>query len=130
MDIVVIGQNNDVKNAISGMLNDKPGFQVSKVAFEKPIKNHEISLLENAGIIIIDLSTARANTRFLIMEIREIFPEARIIALHIYKDIYLVKPIIEAGADAYLVVDTLPRELLKSIGEIRTGNKFISSEVK
>lgn len=130
MDIVVIGQNNDVKNAIGEMLKDKPGFNVSKVSFEEPVKNHEISLLENAGVIIIDLSTARANTRFLIMEIREIFPEAGIIALHIYKDIYLVKPIIEAGADSYLVVDSLPRELLKSIGAIKDGKKFISSEVK
>lgn len=130
MNTVVIAQNSDVKHAISELLKNKPGFDVSEVAYENPVENDEIRLLENAELIIIDLSTARANMRFLIMEVREIFTEAKIIALHIYKDIYLVKPIIDAGADAYLVVDSLPGEILKSIDEIRQGKKFISSEVK
>lgn len=130
MNTVIIGENNHVKYAISEILKNEPGFHVSEVAYQEPVKNHQINKLKNAGLIIVDLSTAKANMRFLIMEIREIFNDARIIALHIYKDIYLVNPIIDAGADAYLVVDTLSKELLTSIGEIRLGNKFISSEVQ
>lgn len=130
MKSVVIGQNADVKNAISEMLRDEPGFVVHEVAYEKPVQSTEVSLLENADLIVVDLTTARANTRFLIMEIREVFSNAKIVALHIYKEIDLVKPIMEAGADAYLPVDTSRAELMAAVRKINDGGKFLSGQVE
>jgi DNA-binding NarL/FixJ family response regulator len=129
MNTVVIGQNTDVKNAISEILMEQHGFLVNQVSYEKPIKNSEVSQLENADLIILDLSTARTSSRFLIMEVREVFAKAKIIALHIYKELSLVKPLLESGADAYLPVDTSGRELLESIKSIRSGEKFVSRDI-
>lgn len=129
MNTVVIGQNTDVKNAISEILMKQQGFSVNQVSYENPIKNSEVLQLENADLIILDLSTARTNSRFLIMEVREVFAKAKIIALHIYKELSLVKPLLESGADAYLPVDTSGRELLESIRSVSSGEKFVSSEI-
>lgn len=129
MNTVVIGQNTDVKNAISEILMEQQGFSVSQVSYEKPVKNAEVSKLENADLIILDLTTSRANSRFLIMEIGEVFSKAKIIALHIYKEISLVKPLLDSGADAYLPVDTSKKDLLESIRSIGSGEKFVSKDV-
>lgn len=129
MNTVVIGQNTDVKNAISEILMKQQGFSVNQVSYEKPIKNSEVLQLENADLIILDLSTARTNSRFLIMEVREVFAKAKIIVLHIYKELSLVKPLLESGADAYLPVETSGRELLESIRSISSGEKFVSRDI-
>jgi DNA-binding NarL/FixJ family response regulator len=129
MNTVVIGQNTDVKNTISKILMEQQDFSVSQVSYEKPVKNVEVTQMENADLIVIDLTTARTNSRFLIMEIREVFSKAKIIALHIYKEISLVKPLLESGADAYLPVDTSKKDLLESIRTIGSGEKYVSRDV-
>ncbi len=56
-------------------------------------------------------------------------PTAPIIALHFYKDISLVREIIDAGATAYLLVNTSMTELRNALQEIRNGNTYISKEI-
>jgi DNA-binding NarL/FixJ family response regulator len=130
MKTVIIGQNNDVGKAFTTLLSEQPGFSVSYVGYDKPVLSAAVAHLEIADLIILDLSSAKASTRFLISEIREVFPKAKIIALHIYKEISLVKPILQAGASAYLPVDTSRVELLDSIDKILQGESYISKEVQ
>lgn len=130
MNAVIIGKENDVRKAIAAILNEQPGFRVSYIGYDKPIMSASVAHLEIADLIILDLSTAKASTRFLISEISDVFPKAKIIVMHIYKEFSLVKPMIHAGASAYLPVDTSRTELLDSISKILLGETYISSEVK
>lgn len=130
MNTVLIGADNEVKNTIFTLLNEQERFRVVQLSYEKPVPGTAIAHLEIADLIILDLTTAKASTRFLISEIGEIFPNARIVALHIYKEMALVKPIMDAGAAAYLPVDTSRKELLESISAICNGEQYISKAVQ
>ncbi len=129
MNAVIIGKENDVRNAIAAMLNEQPGYRVSYIGYDEPVMSSSVAHLEIADLIILDLSTAKASTRFLISEISDVFPKAKIIVMHIYKEISLVKPIIQAGASAYLPIDTSRKELLDAVSKILDGDHYISSEV-
>jgi len=130
MNTVVIGTDNEVKKTIFTLLSEQTGFKVTQLSYEKPVLSAAIAHLEIADLIILDLTTARVSTRFLISEIGEIFSRAKIIALHIYKEMPLVNPILDAGASAYLPVDTSRSELLESISKVVRGEQYISKEVQ
>jgi len=130
MNTVIIGNNCDVKRAISDLLTDVFGFSVHTIPIRRQLVNEEIGVLQNADLIVLDLTTANSSTRLLIIEIREILPFVKIIALHIYKEIGLVRPFLIAGANAYLLIETLHSEMGKAIETINSGQPYISIEVR
>ncbi len=129
MKIAVIGQNIGVRKAISESLNEETDFEVCAVDYEKPMNTNEIKKLGDADIIVIDLTSIKKNTRLLIAEIREVFPKPKIIALHIYNELSLVRPIMQAGASAYLLVDKSRNEMKDALAAIQKGERYVSIEV-
>jgi len=129
MKITVIGQNIDVRNAISESLNEESDFEVCAVDYEKPVNDHEIKKLGDADIIVMDLTAIKKNTRLFIAEIREVFPEPKIIVLHFYNELSFVKPMLQAGASAYLLVDKSRNEMKDALASIQKGEQYVSVEV-
>jgi DNA-binding NarL/FixJ family response regulator len=64
-----------------------------------------------------------------IIAIRDEFPEARIIVLTTYAGDMQALRALKAGARAYLLKDSLHKELLTTIRAVHTGKKSISPEV-
>lgn len=64
-----------------------------------------------------------------IIAIRNEFPEARIIVLTTYTGDVQVQRAVRAGARAYLLKNTLHKELLDTIRAVHAGKKRLSSEV-
>ena len=64
-----------------------------------------------------------------IIAIRNEFPEARIIVLTTYTGDVQVQRAVRAGARAYLLKNTLHKELLDTIRAVHAGKKWLSSEV-
>ena len=63
-----------------------------------------------------------------IVAIRREFPEARIVVLTTYSGDVQVLRALKAGARAYLLKDSLHRELLETIRAVHAGKKSISAE--
>nr|NQU91096.1 response regulator transcription factor [Bacteroidota bacterium] len=129
MDIVVIGKNQSINKALCEMLKDEMGMNTHIVSSSKVFDDKDYRLMCTAAIIIVDLDSVETNSRVLISEIHELFPDVKIIALHIYTSKVLIDPIIAAGASAYLLIDTSRKELVMAVQKITNGEKFISYEV-
>ena len=80
-------------------------------------------------ITLMDLQMAEMNGLDAIISIRGEFPEARIIVLTTYAGDVQALRAIKAGARAYLLKDTLHKELLDTIRAVHSGKKSISPEV-
>src|SRR5271168_649479 len=79
-------------------------------------------------ITLMDLQMPEMNGLDAIIAIRGEFPEAKIIVLTTYTGDVQVVRAIKAGARAYLLKDTLHKELLETIRAVHDGKRTISPE--
>ena len=80
-------------------------------------------------ITLMDLQMPEMNGLDAILAIRGEFPEARIIVLTTYAGDVQALRAIKAGARAYLLKDSLHKELLTTIRAVHAGKKSLSPEV-
>jgi len=80
-------------------------------------------------ITLMDLQMPEMNGLDSLIAIRNEFPDARVIVLTTYAgDVQIVRAI-KAGAQAYLLKNTLHKELLETIRAVHAGKKTLSPEV-
>jgi len=58
------------------------------------------------------------------------FKDVKVIILSTYDDVRIVKRIIKAGADGFLVKNTSREDLLAAIEKVQSGKKFYSSHIQ
>jgi DNA-binding NarL/FixJ family response regulator len=80
-------------------------------------------------ITLMDLQMPEMNGLDAIIAIRGAFPEARIIVLTTYAGDVQALRALKAGARAYLLKDSLHKELLATIRAVQAGKKSMSAEV-
>jgi DNA-binding NarL/FixJ family response regulator len=80
-------------------------------------------------VTLMDMHMPEMNGVDAIIAIRNEFPEARIIVLTTYAGDVQVQRALQAGARAYLLKNTLHKELLDTIRAVHAGKKTISPEV-
>ena len=80
-------------------------------------------------ITLMDLQMPEMNGLDAIIAIRGEFPDARIIVLTTYAGDVQALRALKAGARAYLLKDSLHKELLDTIRAVRSGKKSMSPEV-
>jgi DNA-binding NarL/FixJ family response regulator len=80
-------------------------------------------------ITLMDIQMPEMNGLEAIIAIRGEFPEARIIVLTTYAGDMQALRALKAGARAYLLKDSLHKELLATIRAVHAGKKSISPEV-
>ena len=79
-------------------------------------------------VTLMDLQMPEMNGLDAIIAIRGEFPEARIIVLTTYTGDVQVLRALKAGARAYLLKNTLHKELLETIRSVHAGKKALSTE--
>ncbi|MGO9931685.1 MAG: response regulator [Steroidobacteraceae bacterium] len=80
-------------------------------------------------ITLMDLQMPEMSGLDALSTIRAEFPEARIIVLTTYAGDVQAHRAVKAGSRAYLLKDTLHRELVDAIRAVHTGKKFLSPEI-
>ena len=85
--------------------------------------------LHRPDITLMDLQMPQMSGFDAMIAIRGEFPEARIIVLTTYAGDVQALRALKAGARAYLLKDTLHKELLSTIRAVYTGKKSLSPEV-
>lgn len=129
MKTIIIGDNQSINQAFSELLNEdlecNCTFRETTVCHPNKLTPSDIS----ADLILIDLSSSIRNSRRFVKKMRTLQPKTPIIALHFYKDVSLVEELIEAGASAYLLVNTSSSELKNAICNVLEGKKYISKEL-
>src|ERR1700693_6518952 len=79
-------------------------------------------------VTLMDLQMPEMNGIDALIAIRTEFPDAKIIVLTTYSGDRQILRALKAGAQAYLLKNTLHKELLETIRAVRTGRKTLSPE--
>jgi len=79
-------------------------------------------------VTLMDLQMPEMNGIEALITIRNEFPDARVIVLTTYAGDVQILRALKAGAQAYLLKNTLHRELLETIRAVHAGKKALSAE--
>ena len=88
----------------------------------------ELFRAHRPDVTVMDLQMPEMSGLDALIALRGVFPEARIIMLTTYTGDTQVVRAIKAGACAYLLKNTLHKELLDTIRAVHAGKKYISPE--
>ena len=80
-------------------------------------------------VTLMDLQMPEMNGLDALITIRTEFPEARIVVLTTYEGDMQILRAVKAGAQGYLLKNTLHSELLRTIRAVHAGKKSLSPEV-
>ncbi|HMD90225.1 MAG TPA: response regulator transcription factor [Anaerolineaceae bacterium] len=80
-------------------------------------------------VVVMDVRMPRLNGIEATHQIKEIFPETEILILSAYEDDCYVFPLLEAGANGYLLKTASGKELEQAIRTIRRGEMALDSHI-
>jgi DNA-binding NarL/FixJ family response regulator len=84
--------------------------------------------VHHPDVTLMDLQMPEINGIDALIAIRNEFPEAKVIVLTTYAGDTQILRALKAGAQAYLLKNTLHKELLETIRAVHTGKKILSPE--
>jgi DNA-binding NarL/FixJ family response regulator len=127
---LIVGKNTSINTAIGGLLKEDDRQKVHYIHLGENLTNEDIETVGLASIIIADLTYTLNNSKLFIEQMRQLNQNAIIIALHIYHEPEFIQPIIDAGASAYLLLNTSTQEIESAIIHAQNGKIFVSADVQ
>jgi len=89
----------------------------------------EGSLIEAAervrpGLVVVDLLLAKKNLAALTSRIHEASPESKVIVLSVHDEAAVVRAVIDAGADGFVVKRAIGTELIAAVTTVLRGERY------
>ncbi len=125
--ILMVDDHALVREGIAGLVGVQPDMVVVGEASNGREAIQQFRA-HHPDITLMDLQMPEMNGLDALIAIRNEFPDARVIVLTTYAgDVQIVRAL-KAGAQAYLLKNTLHKELLETIRAVHAGKKTLSPE--
>jgi DNA-binding NarL/FixJ family response regulator len=126
--ILAVDDHPIVRRGIAGLVSIQPDMILVGEASDGR-EAIQLFRMHRPDVTLMDLQMPEMNGIDALIAIRNEFPAAKIIVLTTYKnDTHIVRAL-KAGAQGYLLKNTLHKELLETIRGIYVGKKALSPEV-
>jgi DNA-binding NarL/FixJ family response regulator len=126
--ILAVDDHPIVRRGIAGLVSIQPDMILVGEASDGR-EAIQLFRMHRPDVTLMDLQMPEMNGIDALIAIRNEFPKAKIIVLTTYKnDTHIVRAL-KAGAQGYLLKNTLHKELLETIRGIYAGKKALSPEV-
>ena len=125
--VLVVDDHPIVRDGIAGLIAVQPDMTMVAQAGNgreaiQQFRTHR------PDVTLMDLQMPEMNGLDALMAIRTEFPEARVIMLTTYEgDVHILRAL-KAGAQGYLLKNTLHSDLLRTIRAVHAGKRSLSSE--
>ena len=125
--ILAVDDHPIFRQGITGLLSDQPDMELVAEA-SNGLEAIRQFRAQQPDITLMDLQMPEMSGLDAMIAIRGEFPEARIIVLTTYTGDVQVLRALKAGARAYLLKNTLHKELLDTIRMVHAGKRTLSPE--
>ena len=126
--VMVVDDHPVVRRGIAALLETEPGLELVTEAEDGRRAIQEFRT-HRPDVTVMDLQMPEMGGLDAISAIRGEFPDARIIVLTTYAgDVQAIRAM-HAGARAYMLKDSMDRELVETIRAVHAGKKFVSPDV-
>ncbi|MBV6645522.1 MAG: response regulator transcription factor [Cyclobacteriaceae bacterium] len=92
---------------------------------------HVLEMLKNTKVdmLISDVNMPEMKGPELISKVKTTYPELKVIALSMHQEKHIVKDVLKAGADSYVLKHSTQNELIEAIEKTMLGETFVSAAV-
>jgi len=125
--ILAVDDHALVREGIAGLIGVQPDMTLVGEACNGREAIQQFRAL-HPDVTLMDLQMPEMNGLDALIAIRNEFPDARVIVLTTYAGDVQILRALKAGAQAYLLKNTLHRELLETIRAVYAGKKALSPE--
>ena len=125
--ILAVDDHALVRDGIAGLIGVQPDMVLAGEASTGREAIQQYRTL-HPDVTLMDLQMPEMNGIEALIAIRNEFPDARVIVLTTYAGDVQILRALKAGAHAYLMKNTLHKELLETIRAVHTGKKMLSPE--
>jgi len=125
--ILAVDDHPVIRQGIAGLLSVQPDMVLVGEASNGREAIQQFRM-QNPHITLMDLQMPEMNGIDALIAIRNEFPDAKVIVLTTYVGDVQILRALEAGAQAYLLKNTLHKELLNTIRAVYVGKKSLSPE--
>ncbi len=80
-------------------------------------------------VLMLDIGLPSVSGIELCVQIKEKYPQVRILMLTSYGELATITRALEAGADGYVLKNSMPEELLEGVRVVAEGGRFLCEEV-
>ena len=80
-------------------------------------------------LIISDVNMPEMKGTEFIAQIKKLYPEVRIIAVSMHQEKHIIKDVLKAGADSYVLKHATQNELLEAVDKTSIGETFVSAAI-
>ena len=126
--ILMVDDHPVVRQGIAGLVGVQPDMVIVGEASNGREAMQQFRT-HHPDITLLDLQMPEMNGLDALIAIRNEFPAAKVIVLTTYAGDVQILRALKAGAQAYLLKNTLHKELLETIRAVHAGKKTLSPEV-
>ena len=128
LKIVLAEDHTILREGLRALLEVDPGFEIIGEAQNGREAVRCVERLE-PDLLLMDLSMPRMSGMDAIREIKNRYPEIKIIALTVHKTEEYLLTTLKAGADGYVLKDATHEELVMAIKNVMSGKSYLSPGV-
>jgi DNA-binding NarL/FixJ family response regulator len=128
LEIIVVDDHQMFIDGLKALLRKETNIKITAEALNG-FQALEILNQKTFDLAIIDISMPLMLGSELIKIIKKDFPQIKILVVTMYNDIGIIKEILNAEADGYILKNTGKKELLEAINKISDNGTYYSNEV-
>ena len=126
--ILLVDDHAILLDGIKNLLEREEGLTVSATA-ESAEKALEFLKTNDVDIVITDFHMPGMDGLTLVHTIKRIQPQIKTIILSMHDETHLVKEILRAGVNGYVLKKDTHKELMNAIDEVKNGKVYLSSDI-
>lgn len=129
INILIVDDHHLVRQGIGMLLKDQDSYDFTIHEVDDGDKSLAVYKLHDIDVVLMDITMERMNgidaTKAIIRHDRS----AKIIALSMHNETFMIKKMLNAGASGYLLKDTETEELTRAIKTVMSGQNYFNNEV-
>lgn len=126
--ILIVDDHTVVRDGLKALISAEPGMKVIGEAGDG-LEAVSIARDSQPDVVLLDLVMPRMDGVQATLEIKKVYPQARILVLTSFSEDHMVVSAIRAGAIGYLMKDTSSEELLQAIRETYRNQPVLGPEI-
>jgi DNA-binding NarL/FixJ family response regulator len=128
INILVVDDHQIILDGIKSLLENSPGVNVIATANDGKEALNILNIL-SVDIVLMDIDMPNLNGVDATRQIKDKFPDVKVIMLTMHSESTMIKNLIDIGAFGYILKNSDKEELINAIQKVAKGEKYFSSEV-
>ena len=128
IDVAIVDDHKIITDGMERFINDSETARVTGKAYSVT-GCRELLKAGQPDVLLLDISLPDGNGIELCPEIKRKYPQVKILMLTSYGELATITHALDAGADGYVLKNSMPEEVLEGIRVVAEGGRFLCDRV-